>query len=106
MPVNPFESKSRGQVGKQKPTPPRQGKRSPEPTATRGPRTSDGKLPHERDQSAHTTAEAPDPVIAQAKRDLDGGLVDTDMRATPGLDSRQRADLVPGAGGVPLSKRA
>jgi hypothetical protein len=40
-------------------------------------------------------------VIAQAKRDLDAGLVDTDMRATPGLDAEQREKLVPGPGGKP-----
>ncbi len=44
---------------------------------------------------------APDPMIAQAKRDLDSGLVDTDMRATPGLDAQLRRKLVPGAGGRP-----
>jgi hypothetical protein len=42
---------------------------------------------------------APDPVIAQDKRDLDAGLVDTDMRASPGLDAQRRRKLVPGAGG-------
>jgi hypothetical protein len=52
-------------------------------------------LPHERDQDLGHTAAAPDPVIQQAKRDLDAGLVDTDMRATPGLDALQRERLVP-----------
>ena len=61
-------------------------------------------LPHERDQSTHTTAPVPDPVIAQAKRDIDAGLVDTDMRATPGLDAQRRAKLVPGPGGKPPAK--
>ncbi len=56
-------------------------------------------LPHERDESPASAAATPDPVIAQAKRDLDAGLVDTDMRATPGLDARRRARLVPGPGG-------
>ena len=37
--------------------------------------------------------------MAQAKRDIDAGLVDTDMRATPGLDAALRARLVPGPGG-------
>jgi hypothetical protein len=60
-------------------------------------------LPHERDESSNTTADAPDPVIAQAKRDIDAGMVDTDMRATPGLDAKHRASLVPGAGGKPPS---
>lgn len=58
-------------------------------------------LPHERDESTHSTAPAPDAVIAQAKRDIDAGLVDTDMRATPGLDAERRSKLVPGPGGKP-----
>lgn len=52
-------------------------------------------LPHERDESPDATAAQPDPVIEQAARDLDAGLVDTDMRATPGLDAARRARLVP-----------
>jgi len=58
-------------------------------------------LPHERDESTNATALAPDPVIAQARRDIDTGLVDTEMRATPGLDASRRARLVPGPGGKP-----
>lgn len=58
-------------------------------------------LPHERDESAAFTAAAVDPVMAQAKRDIDAGLVDTDMRATPGLDAALRSKLVPGPGGKP-----
>jgi hypothetical protein len=61
-------------------------------------------LPHERDQSIHNVAEAPDPVIEQAKRDIDAGLVDTDMRATPGLDAELREKMVPGPGGQPPPK--
>jgi hypothetical protein len=49
----------------------------------------------------HYTAAAPDPVIEQAKRDIDAGLVDTDMRATPGLDAARRKALVPGPAGKP-----
>ena len=56
-------------------------------------------LPHERDETSRATADAVDPVIAQAKRDIDAGLVDTDMRATAGLDAELRAKLVPGPGG-------
>lgn len=52
-------------------------------------------LPHERDQAAHQTASEPDAVIAQAKRDLDAGMVDTDMRATPGTDAQRREAMVP-----------
>jgi hypothetical protein len=39
---------------------------------------------------------APDPVIAQAKHDIDAGMVDTDVRATPGLDATLRVRLLPG----------
>jgi hypothetical protein len=42
--------------------------------------------------------------MKQAKRDIDAGKVDTDMRATPGLDAKRRAELVPGAGGKPPGK--
>ena len=52
-------------------------------------------LPHERDQGLGQVATAPDPVMRQAKRDLDAGQVDTDMRATPGLDAERRNELVP-----------
>jgi hypothetical protein len=44
---------------------------------------------------------APDTKMAQAKRDVDAGMVDTDVRATPGLDARRRAKLVPGPAGKP-----
>lgn len=60
-------------------------------------------LPHERDESTDATAAAPDPSMVQAKRDIDAGMVDTDMRATPGLDAKLRARLVPGPGGKPPS---
>jgi hypothetical protein len=56
-------------------------------------------LPHERDESIDPSAAAPDPVMLQAKHDIDAGLVDTDMHATPGLDAALRKRLVPGPGG-------
>ena len=49
-------------------------------------------------------APPPDPVMQQAKRDLDAGKIDTDLRATPGLDATRRAELVPGAGGKAAGK--
>lgn len=85
-------------------TPTRSNKTSRPLPAGQGPATSaapDLALPHERDESAAFTAAAVDPVMAQAQRDIDAGLVDTDMRATPGLDAARRAKLVPGAGGKP-----
>lgn len=48
----------------------------------------------------------PSPVIQQAYKDLQNGLVDTDMRATPGLDAEQRARDVPGPGGQTRRKDA
>lgn len=84
-------------VGHQRATPPRR---------TKAPGSAAGlALPHERDGSTGVTAAAPDPVMVQAKRDIDAGLVDTDMRATPGLDAGLRARLVPGPGGKPPSSR-
>lgn len=58
-------------------------------------------LPHERDESITSVASKPDPIIQQAKRDLDAGLVDTDMHATAGLDAALRNKMVPGPGGKP-----
>ena len=46
-----------------------------------------------------------DAVIEQAKADLDAGLVDTDMRDTPGLDAALRDALVPGPGGNPPGRK-
>ena len=90
MSMNP---RTRRPVGRQVATPPR---------GVKAPLSNAGlKLPHERDESIDTTAEAPDPVMVQAKRDIDAGQVDTDMRATPGMDAKRRARLVPGPGGKP-----
>ena len=60
-------------------------------------------LPHERDESISTTPTGPDAVIEQAMRDIATGKVDTDMRATPGLDAANRAAMVPGPGGKPAA---
>lgn len=62
------------------------------------PATSSGAglpLPHERDEAAGHVAPGPDPVIRQAGKDLAAGQVDTDMRATPGLDAERRGGMVP-----------
>lgn len=71
------------------------------------PSSRDGQLGpgRERDES-NRPDRRPDPVIEQAKRDLDAGLVDTDMRATPGLDAQRREELVPGPGGKPPTQKA
>lgn len=75
------------------------GERHPDPQAA-----SDVQLPHERDQSTGPdstggmgTGAAGDrqrEVLQQAHQDLKDGQVDTDLRATPGLDAEQRKGLV------------
>ena len=90
MPLNPRKSRS---IGRQVATPRR---------GAKAPLSAPGlPLPHERDETVNDTADEPDPKMVQAQRDLDAGLVDTDMRATPGLDAKRRARLVPGPGGQP-----
>lgn len=81
---------SRRPIGRQSATPPSRSKAAPTPTL---PATTDTNEPD------NIAALEPDITIVQAKRDLDAGMVDTDMHATPGLDAAQRAKLVPGPGG-------
>lgn len=55
-------------------------------------------LPHERDETsgAGTTASgAPSEVMEQARKDIESGQVNTDMRNTAGLDAAERKRLVP-----------
>jgi hypothetical protein len=74
------------------------------PLGTKAPLLEAGlKLPHERDESSKTTTDTPDPKMVQAKRDIDAGMVDTDMHATAGLDAERRAQMVPGPGGKPVA---
>lgn len=70
----------------------------PEEATQRGTAVPDGKpsLPHERDQQNDATNAKPDPQIRRAANDLKQGQVDTDLRATPGLDAAQRGTLVEG----------
>lgn len=70
----------------------------PEETTQRGTAVPDGKpsLPHERDQQTAATNAEPDPQMRRAARDLKQGQVDTDLRATPGLDADRRGDMVKG----------
>jgi hypothetical protein len=53
-------------------------------------------LPHERDEGGDgPSTDAPvDGQVAQAAKDLADGQVDTDLRATPGLDAARRRRLV------------
>lgn len=72
------------------------------PIAPGQPAGEDGKglpLPHERDESVGDSGMQARPVMEQARRDLEAGQVDTDLRGTPGLDAagRERA-IGPAAG--------
>ena len=53
-------------------------------------------LPHDRDQQVVATDAEPNAHIDRAARDLQQGQVDTDLRATPGLDADRRGALVKG----------
>jgi hypothetical protein len=88
-----MNARTKRPVGRQIATPPR-GAKAPGTTAGLA-------LPHERDESTDASAAAPDLLMKQAQRDIDAGMVDTDMRATPGLDVKRRGRLVPGPGGKP-----
>jgi hypothetical protein len=69
--------------------------RTPVSPGAPDPGAGDGlPLPHEREQQLGDIASEPDPVIEQAARDLAAGQVDTDLRATPGLDAERRAELL------------
>jgi len=63
-------------------------------------------LPHERDQAEGAVTPDVNPVIEQAKHDIDDGLVDTDMRATPGLDAERRERLLHDLAETPPAERA
>ncbi len=65
-------------------------------------------MPHERDESSGDAqaGHRPDRKKLQlAGQDLAEGQVDTDMRATPGLDSGRRESLVPGEAGRSVQGR-
>ncbi|MBO9687817.1 MAG: hypothetical protein J7598_14525 [Mitsuaria chitosanitabida] len=68
----------------------------------------DAQLPHERDQSTGgdstggmgtgAAGEQQHAVMGQAHEDLQRGQVDTDLRATPGLDAERRDRVLKEAG--------
>ncbi len=67
---------------------------------------ADLPMPHERDVSGAYTDKKPNPVVKQAKVDLDRGLVDTDLHGEAGVDDGQRRKLLdrerqPAAGSKP-----
>jgi hypothetical protein len=83
------------------PTPPQRQRRAPtpavEPSLPPGlvPQNSGRKLPGERDDAMDSAGRTSEELLRQAARDLQAGQVDTDLRATPGLDAPRRRKLVP-----------
>ncbi len=69
---------------------PRSGRKTAEPVD----KGATGQLPHERDQTPESAGDEPRDDMRQAHEDIESGQVDTDMRATPGLDAAQRKKLV------------
>lgn len=57
------------------------------------------RLPHERDESPDGHNDGPRGVMKQAASDLAQGLVDTDLRGTPGVEK-----VVPQGGGSGQAK--
>ena len=88
-------------AGARSPGPRKRVNRGPRAPGSAPPSPADERLalPHERDEDTDMTDGEVDPVIEQAAKDIARGLVDTDMRATPGLDAEKRLRDVPGPGG-------
>ncbi|MDB5806474.1 MAG: hypothetical protein JWN73_3796 [Betaproteobacteria bacterium] len=72
-------------------------RRPPSPAARSGARSdwedSEPRLPHEHDESSDSQAGGPRDVMERARRDVEGGQQDTDLRGMPGLEeSKKRRD--------------
>jgi hypothetical protein len=51
---------------------------------------SEPRLPHEHDESSDSQAGEPREVMERARRDIEEGQQDTDLRATPGLEKLEK----------------
>ncbi len=74
-------------------TPEKPRRRDHDPHVTNGAEATN--LPPDADLPDLTAAH-PDEVIERARKDLDEGQVDTDLRATPGLDAQRKKKLSKG----------
>ena len=62
-----------------------------DPVKSRGRREdSEPRLPHEHDESSDSQAGGQREVMERARRDIEEGQQDTDLRATPGLEKPER----------------
>lgn len=69
-------------------------------------KTGGTRLPHERDQSPQGPEHQKERTrIQQAARDIDEGLVDTDLRETPGIQKAPPGNKTPEADPLPVIKR-
>ena len=48
------------------------------------------RFPQERNQSAEPVSGSPRPLIEQARKDIEAGQQDTDLRGMPGLEKLER----------------
>lgn len=55
---------------------------------------ADLRTQYERDQSSDATGAQPQEVIRQAHDDIEAGLVDTDLRGTPGATAERQRELL------------
>jgi hypothetical protein len=68
--------------------------------------TAGKRLPHERDESPEGTQHHKERTrIEQAARDIEQGLVDTDLRETRGIQKAPPGNKTPEADPLPVIKR-
>ena len=48
------------------------------------------RLPQERNESAEPVSGSPSPLIEPARKDIEAGQQDADLRGTPGLEKPER----------------
>ena len=63
------------------------------------------RLPHERDESPAGNQQGGRTRIEQAARDIDAGLVDTDLREQRGIQKAPPGNKTPEADPLPVIKR-
>ena len=68
--------------------------RKPASQAKNGPSHGDSEphLPHEHDESSDSQASGPREVMERARRDVEEGQQDTDLRGMPGLEKPEKRD--------------
>jgi len=52
--------------------------------------SSEPRLPHEIDESSDSQSGGPRKVMEQARRDIENGQQDTDLRGKPGLEKPEK----------------